>query len=93
MLLARLPAGWTASIQAAPFGGVLGIRHDGPDGTVRVGARSRVEPKDVDYLAATLRPTPDDPVLIAAPYLSLRTQERLRSRGFAYADPATFGWN
>lgn len=91
MLQARLPAGWTATIQAppkaAPFDGVLRIRRDGSDGTVRLGARSRVEPKDVDYLAATLRPTPDEPVLIAAPYLSPRTQERLRSHGFAYADP------
>jgi hypothetical protein len=51
-----------------------------------VSAKSRVEPKDVDYLAATLRHTPEDPVLIAARYLSPRTQERLRSRGFAYAD-------
>lgn len=90
MLQERLPAGWAASIEAppkaAPFDGVLNIRRDGRDGTIRVGARSRVEPKDVDYLAATLRPTPDQPVLIAAPYLSPRTQERLRSLGFAYAD-------
>lgn len=35
---------------------------------VRLGAKSRVEPKDVDYLAATLSPTSDDPVLIIAPY-------------------------
>jgi hypothetical protein len=53
---------------------------------MRVEAKSRIEPKDVDYLAATLRPTPEQPVLIAAPFLSPRTQERLRSRGFAYAD-------
>ena len=46
----------------------------------------RVEPRDVDYLAVALRPTPEDPVLIAAPFLSPRTQDRLRSRGFAYAD-------
>lgn len=90
MLQGRLPAGWAASIQApprpAPFDGVLRIRRDGPDGTVRVGGKSRVEPRDVDHLAATLRPTPDEPVLIAAPYLSPRTQERLRSFGFAFAD-------
>jgi hypothetical protein len=40
----------------------------------------------VDYLAAALRPTADNPVLIAAPYLSPRTQERLRDAGFSYAD-------
>jgi hypothetical protein len=55
-------------------------------GRVRVAAKSRVEPRDVDYLAAAWRPTLDRPVLIAAPHLSPRTQERLRDRGFAYAD-------
>jgi hypothetical protein len=90
----RLPAGWAGSVLKPPkaAGGalidaVLSVRRKGaPSGTVRVGAKSRIEPKDVDYLAATLRPTLDEPVLIAAPYLSPRTRERLRSRGFAYAD-------
>ncbi len=93
-LLGRLPAGWAGSVLkpstatgAASADAVLNVRRKGAgSGTVRVGAKSRVEPKDVDYLAATLRPTPNEPVLIAAPYLSPRTQERLRSRGFAYAD-------
>ncbi len=40
----------------------------------------------MDYLAATLRPTPVEPMLIAAPFLSPRTRERLRNSGFAYAD-------
>lgn len=86
----RLPAGWTsrlvASLKSAPFDAVLSIRRKGPAADIRVGTKSPIEPKDVDCLAATLRPTPDEPVLIAAPYLSPRTQERLRSRGFAYAD-------
>ena len=93
-LQGRLPAGWAGSVlrpskaaSATPVDAVLSVRRKGAaTGTIRVGAKSRVEPKDVDYLAATLRPTPDEPVLIAAPYLSPRTQERLRSRGFAYAD-------
>jgi hypothetical protein len=65
---------------------VLIVSPNGAGGTARVCAKSLVEPKDVDYLAATLQPTPAEPVLIAAPFLSPRTQERLRSRGFAYAD-------
>jgi hypothetical protein len=93
-LQGRLPSGWAGSVlkrsKAAgvvPVDAVLSVRRKGAaSGIVRVEAKSRVEPKDVDYLAATLRPTQDEPVLIAAPYLSPRTQERLRSRGFAYAD-------
>jgi hypothetical protein len=90
----RLPAGWAGSVPnpsktagGASIDVVLSVRRKGAaSGTVRVSAKSRVEPKDVDYLAATLRPTPEEPVLIAARYLSPRTQERLSSRGFAYAD-------
>lgn len=93
-LQGRLPAGWAAIVVkpsktagVAPVDAVLSVRRKGAtSGTVRVEAKSRVEPKDVDYLAVMLHPTPDEPVLIAAPYLSPRTQERLRSRGFAYAD-------
>ena len=41
-----------------------------------------VEPKDVDYLAATLRPTMDRPIIVVAPFMSPRTQERLKATGF-----------
>ena len=91
----RLPADWSAGLKPARSrGGVvsaadatLSIRRSGaPAGIVRVEVKSRLEPKDVDILAATLRPTPEQPVLIAAPFLSRRTLERLRDRGFAYAD-------
>lgn len=90
----RLPAGWAGRVlrpskaaNGAAVDALLSVRRkDAAAGTLRVAAKNRVEPKDVDYLAATLRPTPEEPVLIAAPYLSPRTQERLRSRGFAYAD-------
>ena len=92
-LRGRLPAGWASSVaapstaaRAATVDLVLSIRRKRAAGTIRVDANSRVEPKDVDYLAAALRPTADDPVLIAAPYLSPRTQERLRDGGFSYAD-------
>ncbi len=55
-------------------------------GSMLVEAKTRLEPRDVDYLAATVRPTADKPVLIVAPFLSPRTQERLKASGFAYAD-------
>ena len=94
VLQRRLPAGWTGSIlkpsavaSGAPIDAMLSIKRKGAaGGAVRVSAKGRVEPKDVDYLAVTLRPTPEAPMLIVAPFLSPRTQERLRSRGFAYAD-------
>jgi hypothetical protein len=92
----RLPEGWQAEIigseergQSVPafVDAVLRIGPVGaPSRAILVEAKSRVEPKDVDYLAITLPPTPAQPILIAAPFLSPRTQERLRSRGFAYAD-------
>jgi hypothetical protein len=96
LLQRRLPPSWESRIlkpargtskASPPMDAALRVRRKGtPAGTVRLAAKRRVDPKDVDYLAATLRPTPERPVLIAAPFLSLRTQERLRSLGFAYAD-------
>ena len=55
-------------------------------GSVLVEAKARVEPKDIDSLAATLRPTKDRPVLVMAPFVSPRTQERLKACGLGYAD-------
>ena len=97
ILAARLPPGWQAAVSARERGGgttppacvdmVLKIRGPGaPAGLVLVGAKTRLEPKDVDYLAVTLRPTPKQPVLVAAPFISTRTQERLEAQGFGYAD-------
>lgn len=91
----RLPEGWETSVVKPTKRGttlpavdaILRIRRRGAAwGEILIEAKSRVEPKDVDYLAANVRPTPNQPVLIAAPFLSPRTQERLRSCGFAYAD-------
>ena len=66
---------------------IVTIRRPGaPAGRLFVEATARLEPKDVDYLAATLRPTADRTVLVAAPFISPRTQERLKANGFAYAD-------
>jgi hypothetical protein len=90
LLQERLPVGWESSVlktTSVPVDATLSIRWRGANaGTVRIEEKGRVEPKDVEYLAATLRPTPEQPVLIVAPFLSPRTQESLRSRGFAYAD-------
>lgn len=93
LLGGRLPVGWEVSslkpAASSPLAGpvALAVRRKGTAAAkVRIEAKSSFEPKDIDYLAATLRPTPEQPVLIAAPFLSPRTQERLRSRGFSYAD-------
>ncbi|MCA1706246.1 MAG: hypothetical protein LC808_24470, partial [Actinobacteria bacterium] len=96
MLQSRLPAGWKTAISKTarrsgnvpePGDALLSIHRRGAaGGSALIEAKSRVEPKDVDYLAATLRPTADQPVLIAAPFLSPRTRERLKNSGFAYAD-------
>ena len=89
-LTARLPSGWAVSSvpppKASSVDAAFSIRNKDAPGTVLVLSKGRLEPKDVDYLAATLFPTPDQPILIAAPYLSPRTQERLRNRRFGYAD-------
>jgi len=96
ILAAKLPAGWQASpagvprgsgTASCPFAVLLKIRGPGiPARVVRILTKNRLEPREVDYLATTLNPTPDQPVLIAAPFLSPRTQERLKISGFAYAD-------
>jgi len=93
----KLPSGWQTATsaprkrdKATPRGlidVILKIRRPGaPAGLVLIEAKARLEPKDVDYLAAALRPTPDQPVLVAAPFISPRTQERLKAKGFGYAD-------
>ena len=47
---------------ACGTGAILKIRGPGKaTGSVRVEAKTRIEPKDVDVLAATLRPTTDRP--------------------------------
>ena len=96
VLKRRLPSGWeTAATRVAKRVGKvptfvdarLSVRRRGSAaGSLLVEAKSRLEPKDVDYLASTLRPSADQPILIVAPFLSKRTQERLRSNGFGYTD-------
>lgn len=95
-LAGKLPRGWQTAIasQAKPDPALAGIvdaivtirRPGAPAGRLLVEAKTRLEPKDVEYLAATLRPTADRAILVAAPFISPRTQERLKANGFAYAD-------
>ena len=96
ILAGKLPSGWQTATSTPPkrdkaasglVDVVLKIRRAGaPAGLVLIEAKARLEPKDVDYLAGMLRPTPDQPVLIAAPFISPRSQERLKAKGFGYAD-------
>ena len=77
-LAGKLPRGWQTAIAAplrrdrppaGPAGmvdAIVTIRRPGaPAGRLFIEAKARLEPKDVDYLAATLRPTADRTVLVA----------------------------
>jgi hypothetical protein len=96
LLRTRLPGGWSAAALSPPprtatseprCHAVLMIRCcRRREGKLLMVVRNRLEPRDVDYLAAIVLPTSDEPVLVAAPFLSPRSQQRLRERGFAYAD-------
>jgi hypothetical protein len=92
LLESRLPSGWAMALPKTSrrdtgSDAVFKIRHAGAAaGSILVHTKPRLGPRDVDYLAATLRPTREKPILIAAPFLSPRTRERLRNSGFAYAD-------
>jgi hypothetical protein len=93
-LAGKLPPGWR--ITSAPSrnqghstaDAVLRIRGPGPNTAfIFVEAKRRIEPKDLDSMAAaTLRPVEGQPFLVVAPFLSPRTQERLRTLGVGYAD-------
>jgi hypothetical protein len=66
---------------------ILKIR--GPRGnmaSVLVQAKTQLEPKDVDSLRVTVGTGSTPQVLIVAPFISPRTQERLKASGFGYAD-------
>lgn len=91
-LAGRLPPGWrvgegSSRARRGPIDAILKISGPAKNaGSVLVEAKTRLEPRDVDDLSATTRPTADQPVLIIAPFLSPRTQERLTAGGFGYAD-------
>jgi len=91
-LSSRLPSGWEVTVgmssEERPLvDPTLTIRApDGAASTVLVEAKRRLEPKDVDQIAVTRPPRADQPLLVAAPFLSPRAQDRLSRTGFAYAD-------
>jgi hypothetical protein len=89
-LAAHLPPGWRVGegpSRARQIDAVLKISGPATNaGCVLVEAKTRLEPRDVDYLSAMVRPTLDQHVLIIAPFLSPRTQARLTAGGFGYAD-------
>jgi hypothetical protein len=91
-LASRLPSGWRVGQGASharrgATHAILKISGSAKNaGSMLIEAKTRLEPKDVDYLAATVRPSADRPVLFIAPFLSPRTQERLKAGGFGYAD-------
>lgn len=97
-LAEKLPRGWQTAtaapskkeqLSAGAVDAVVTIRRPGgPAGRLFIEAKTRLEPKDVDYLTAMLRPGADRAVLVAAPFISPRTQERLKASGFSYADLA-----
>jgi hypothetical protein len=88
----RLPTGWQLRTTVSPIGrgqrdAILTIA--GPaktTGSVLIAAKQRLEPRDVAHWAAVARPAPNRPILVIAPFLSPRTQERLKASGFGYAD-------
>ncbi len=94
-LAKRLPRGWTIKQtekgRQARKGGFSDaiLKVSGPgsgQASIVIEAKSRIEPKDVDSLAASPRPDRDAALLVVAPFISVRTQERLEAAGFSYAD-------
>lgn len=94
----RLPPGWTVSglRESRTSGRQSGrwrpdalLRITAPDGTtseILVEAKSKIDPKDVPSAVAQARAYRSEPILVAAPYLSPRTRERLVEWGVGYGD-------
>jgi hypothetical protein len=95
VLATRLPPGWriletkpAARRAGAPQRGDVILKVRGPGGntgSIRVEIKRRLEPRDVDSLETALPAAPSAP-LVVAPFISPRTQERLKAEGFGYAD-------
>ena len=95
----RLPTSWRTEVEFESarshrvFDAILKLRApDGTCGMFIMEAKNRVEPRDVRGIAEQLGMydrLPDEgeavPVLVA-PFLSLRTRERLEERGIGYVD-------
>jgi hypothetical protein len=103
-----LPPGWTAERSSLTIGGPNGRESSLVDpvinlqgganarATFAVEARRSIAPRDVDRLLAglsrTFRSFANVDVLIVAPWLSARTQERLRNEGLSYIDLTGNAW-
>jgi hypothetical protein len=95
-LAKRLPSGWRivsgdardrrVSVGLAKASALKIRAPRGGTGSLLVQTKERLEPKDVDVLAANFRSARSAPLVIAAPFLSPRTQERLKASGIGYAD-------
>src|SRR5436190_760371 len=90
----RLPNTWKIQ-QASGSRRPQGLFFDGsarltdPSGTaaeLSIEAKTQLEPQTVARLTDRLRAESSGPVLVAAPFLSPRTRERLRDAGLNYAD-------
>ena len=89
----RLPQTWTIQESDTPIEGVKSVQlsSEGSQSTLLVAARSVFGPRDVERLLGTLtrlrrESSRDLPVLVLAPWLSLRTQQLLRVQGINYLD-------
>ncbi|MBI4909713.1 MAG: hypothetical protein HY820_39210 [Acidobacteria bacterium] len=81
----KLPPGWRVSTSAP---GRLRLRGPGSQSaSIVVEPKTRLDPKEVDYLAA-VHPATSTARLIVSPFLSPRTRERLKSGGFNFLDMA-----
>jgi hypothetical protein len=98
-LRARLPSSWHTEVELEPveshrvFDALLRLcAPDGTCGTFILEAKNRVEPRDVPRIADQFGVYGRLPVeeaavpVVVAPFLSLRTRERLEERGIGYVD-------
>ncbi len=91
---ARLPRGWRLTARREPRKGrgwtpdaLIQIRSpQGTAGTLVLEAKARIEPKDIPALIEQLRAYDKGVPLIAAPFLSRQTIERLKQADLSYID-------
>jgi hypothetical protein len=95
-LASTLPPGWSVAESRMPgtrkapptIDAVLCVQApDSSTARLLVQAKPQLEPKDIEILASTLpRPDPNLSVIIISPFLSPRTQEKLKAKGLSYLD-------
>lgn len=95
----RLPPSWRHQVIRGGAGGgrfadaVLRLASpDGSQATLAVAAKPRVEPRDVETLRERFREWRGVTPVVAAPFLTPRTRERLREAGVAYVDLTGNAW-